>query len=66
MRHYVGHATGISTILMPVRTGTDLHDLHDLRTRSLLFVHNLVESLRAAGVSPRLSRPFPPPESHET
>ncbi|KAH9944372.1 uncharacterized protein BXZ73DRAFT_73902 [Epithele typhae] len=31
-------------------TCADLHDLHDLRTRSLLFVHNLVESLRAAGV----------------
>ncbi|RPD62926.1 hypothetical protein L227DRAFT_651217 [Lentinus tigrinus ALCF2SS1-6] len=31
-------------------TCVDLHDLHDLRTRSLLFVHNLVESLRAAGV----------------
>ncbi|KAI0801249.1 hypothetical protein C8Q74DRAFT_1364877 [Fomes fomentarius] len=32
-------------------TCADLHDLHDLRTRSLLFVHNLVESLRASGVS---------------
>ncbi|KAI0756976.1 hypothetical protein C8Q80DRAFT_1264964 [Daedaleopsis nitida] len=31
-------------------TCADLHDLHDLRTRSLLFVHNLVESLRASGV----------------
>ncbi|OBZ79005.1 hypothetical protein A0H81_01121 [Grifola frondosa] len=28
----------------------DLHDLHDLRSRSLVFVHNLVESLRASGV----------------
>ncbi|ETW87209.1 hypothetical protein HETIRDRAFT_166745 [Heterobasidion irregulare TC 32-1] len=28
----------------------DLHDLHDLRSRSLLFIHNLVESLRASGV----------------
>ncbi|EIW64659.1 uncharacterized protein TRAVEDRAFT_139713 [Trametes versicolor FP-101664 SS1] len=28
----------------------DLHDLHDLRSRSLLFVHNLVESLRASGI----------------
>ncbi|EPT04344.1 hypothetical protein FOMPIDRAFT_1021989 [Fomitopsis schrenkii] len=28
----------------------DLHDLHDLRTRSLLFVHNLVETLRASGI----------------
>ncbi|KAI0735155.1 hypothetical protein C8Q76DRAFT_711197 [Earliella scabrosa] len=31
-------------------TCADLHDLHDLRTRSLLFVHNLVEALRASGV----------------
>ncbi|THH21553.1 hypothetical protein EW146_g13 [Bondarzewia mesenterica] len=29
----------------------DLHDLHDLRSRSLLFIHELVESLRASGVS---------------
>lgn len=28
----------------------DLHDLHDLRSRSLLFIHDLVESLRASGV----------------
>ncbi|KAH9835543.1 uncharacterized protein C8Q71DRAFT_762506 [Rhodofomes roseus] len=28
----------------------DLHDLHDLRTRSLLFVHNLIETLRASGI----------------
>ncbi|KAH9937705.1 uncharacterized protein B0H18DRAFT_971884 [Fomitopsis serialis] len=28
----------------------DLYDLHDLRTRSLLFVHNLVETLRASGI----------------
>ncbi|KAI0669884.1 hypothetical protein C8Q78DRAFT_152022 [Trametes maxima] len=28
----------------------DLHDLHDLRSRSLMFVHNLVESLRASGI----------------
>ncbi|EJF66708.1 hypothetical protein DICSQDRAFT_130961 [Dichomitus squalens LYAD-421 SS1] len=31
-------------------TCADLHDLHDLRTRSLMFVHNLVESLRASGI----------------
>ncbi|CDO71577.1 hypothetical protein BN946_scf184911.g47 [Trametes cinnabarina] len=29
----------------------DLHDLHDLRSRSLVFVHNLVESLRASGIA---------------
>ncbi|OCH96151.1 hypothetical protein OBBRIDRAFT_366678 [Obba rivulosa] len=29
----------------------DLHDLHDLRSRSLLFVHNLVETLRASGIT---------------
>ncbi|CCL98962.1 uncharacterized protein FIBRA_00970 [Fibroporia radiculosa] len=28
----------------------DLYDLHDLRSRSLLFVHNLVETLKASGV----------------
>ncbi|PIL31951.1 hypothetical protein GSI_06655 [Ganoderma sinense ZZ0214-1] len=31
-------------------TCADLHDLHDLRTRSLMFVHNLVESLRTSGI----------------
>ncbi|KAI1797894.1 hypothetical protein LXA43DRAFT_272672 [Ganoderma leucocontextum] len=31
-------------------TCADLHDLHALRTRSLMFVHNLVESLRASGI----------------
>jgi len=31
-------------------TGLDLHDLHDLRSRILLFIHDLLESLRAAGV----------------
>ncbi|KZT02706.1 uncharacterized protein LAESUDRAFT_729947 [Laetiporus sulphureus 93-53] len=29
----------------------DLHDLHDLRSRSLLFVHNLVELLRSSGIT---------------
>ncbi|KAJ3484058.1 hypothetical protein NLI96_g5893 [Meripilus lineatus] len=29
----------------------DLHDLQALRTRSLLFVHDLVEELRACGVA---------------
>ncbi|KIM85200.1 hypothetical protein PILCRDRAFT_817199 [Piloderma croceum F 1598] len=28
----------------------DLHDLHDLRTRFLLFIHSLLESLRASGI----------------
>ncbi|KAI0033183.1 hypothetical protein K488DRAFT_48261, partial [Vararia minispora EC-137] len=28
----------------------DLHDLHDLRSRSLVFIHDLVKSLRASGV----------------
>lgn len=31
-------------------TSFDLHDLHDLQTRSLLFVHNLVETLKASGI----------------
>lgn len=29
----------------------DLHDLNALRTRSLMFIHNLVEALRTAGVA---------------
>ncbi|KAI0308205.1 hypothetical protein B0F90DRAFT_1621768, partial [Multifurca ochricompacta] len=28
----------------------DLHDLHDLRSRSLHFIHDLVNSLRESGV----------------
>ncbi|KAI8995641.1 hypothetical protein BD414DRAFT_247634 [Trametes punicea] len=32
-------------------TCADLHDLHDLRARSLMFVHNLVETLRASGIA---------------
>ncbi|EIM83409.1 uncharacterized protein STEHIDRAFT_123842 [Stereum hirsutum FP-91666 SS1] len=31
-------------------TCIDLHDLQDLRSRSLLFIHDLVNSLRASGV----------------
>jgi hypothetical protein len=38
----------ISFVLNPV--DNDLHDLHDLRTRFLLFIHSLLESLRATGV----------------
>ena len=30
--------------------GLDLHDLNDLRSRSLVFIHNLVNSLRESGV----------------
>ncbi|KAG6336572.1 hypothetical protein ID866_2510 [Astraeus odoratus] len=29
----------------------DLHELNDLRSRSLLFIHNLLESLRSNGIS---------------
>lgn len=32
------------------RTGVDLHDLHDLRARFLVIVHDLVTSLRSRGV----------------
>ncbi|KAG2159855.1 uncharacterized protein EDB93DRAFT_1112280 [Suillus bovinus] len=32
-------------------TCLDLHDLHDLRSRILLFVHDLLESLHSAGIS---------------
>ncbi|KAG2044858.1 hypothetical protein BDR03DRAFT_9998 [Suillus americanus] len=35
----------------PSDTCLDLHDLHDLRSRILLFVHDLLESLRSAGCS---------------
>ncbi|VDB84481.1 unnamed protein product [Peniophora sp. CBMAI 1063] len=28
----------------------DMHDLNDLRTRSLAFIHNLVKALRAVGI----------------
>ncbi|KAG0708853.1 hypothetical protein DFH29DRAFT_889341 [Suillus ampliporus] len=34
----------------PSDTCLDLHDLHDLRSRILLFIHDLLESLRAAGI----------------
>ena len=30
--------------------GLDMHDLNDLRARSLAFIHNLVKALRAVGV----------------
>ena len=29
----------------------DLHDLHELRSRSLLFIHDVLHSLRSSGVS---------------
>ncbi|KAG1801631.1 uncharacterized protein HD556DRAFT_895187 [Suillus plorans] len=35
----------------PSDTCLDLHDLHDLRSRILLFVHDLLESLHSAGIS---------------
>ncbi|KAH7911210.1 hypothetical protein BJ138DRAFT_1172688 [Hygrophoropsis aurantiaca] len=31
-------------------TCSDLHDLHDLRSRFLLFIHDLLESLRSSGI----------------
>ncbi|OAX42968.1 hypothetical protein K503DRAFT_847479 [Rhizopogon vinicolor AM-OR11-026] len=34
----------------PSDTCLDLHDLHDLRSRILLFIHDLLESLKAAGI----------------
>ncbi|KAG1757582.1 hypothetical protein EDB19DRAFT_1658041 [Suillus lakei] len=34
----------------PSDTCLDLHDLHDLRSRILLFIHDLLESLRSAGI----------------
>lgn len=50
----VSHVVTRPTVAHAHTLGADLHDLHDLRSRSLLFVHNLVESLRASGVSPPL------------
>ena len=34
----------------PIPSALSLDDLHDLRTRSLHFIHNLLNKLRAAGV----------------
>ena len=28
----------------------DLHDIHDVQSRSLVYLHSLVEALRTAGV----------------
>ena len=36
---------------MTILIDDDLHDLHDLRARFLVFIHSLLESLRASGVS---------------
>jgi hypothetical protein len=32
------------------KSGLDLHDLHELRSRFLLFIHDLLQSLRSSGV----------------
>jgi len=32
-------------------TCLDLHDLHDLRSRALIFIHDLTASLRSSGIS---------------
>lgn len=37
-------------------TGIDLHDLNTLRSRSLHFIHDLVNSLRESGVSRKFRR----------
>jgi len=44
------HCT-VPTMCMPSDGYVDLHDLQALRNRSLLFVHDLVEALRASGVT---------------
>lgn len=31
--------------------GVDLYDLHNLRAKYLVFIHDLVQSLRSSGVS---------------
>ncbi|EPQ60639.1 hypothetical protein GLOTRDRAFT_135289 [Gloeophyllum trabeum ATCC 11539] len=43
------HCT-VPTWCSPSDTCLDLHDLHDLRSRALLFIHNLTESLRSSGI----------------
>jgi len=41
-----------SALLSRPLTGLDLHDLHELRARVLVFIHDLTSSLRANGVRP--------------
>ncbi|KAI0094890.1 hypothetical protein BDY19DRAFT_915140 [Irpex rosettiformis] len=43
------HCT-IPTTILSCDTFVDAQDLQDLRTRSLVFVHDLVETLRAQGI----------------
>ncbi|KAH7930969.1 hypothetical protein BV22DRAFT_1053552 [Leucogyrophana mollusca] len=43
------HCT-VPTWCSPSDTCSDLHDLHDLRSRFLLFIHDLLESLRSSGI----------------
>jgi hypothetical protein len=38
------------------KSGLDLHDLHELRSRFLLFIHDLLQSLRSSGVRPSRSK----------
>ncbi|GJE86125.1 hypothetical protein PsYK624_022050 [Phanerochaete sordida] len=42
------HCT-VPTTIPSCDTFVDAQDLHDLRTRSLVFIHNLVEALRSQG-----------------
>ncbi|KAK7694662.1 hypothetical protein QCA50_001850 [Cerrena zonata] len=44
------HCT-IPTVCPSSDVYVDLHDLNALRTRSLMFVHDLVETLRASGIT---------------
>lgn len=37
--------------MLTILIDDDLHDLHDLRARFLVFIHSLLESLSASGVS---------------
>ncbi|KAF9056158.1 hypothetical protein BJ165DRAFT_1522101 [Panaeolus papilionaceus] len=41
----------------------DLHDLHDLRSRLLVFIHDLLHSLRASGISASYSLRLVPANS---
>ncbi|KAF8168099.1 hypothetical protein B0H34DRAFT_684208 [Crassisporium funariophilum] len=44
------HCT-VPTWSCSTETCLDLHDLHELRSRFLLFIHELLQSLRSSGIS---------------
>jgi len=53
-----GFTSGIALrlgVIDPNMPGIDLHDLYTLRSRSLHFIHDLVNSLRESGVRRKLN-----------